>query len=43
MTGSVLNATKSEQRTNLGNDTDDRFLDGSYSGRQYYMGLTYKF
>ncbi len=43
VTGSVLNATKSEQRTHLGNDTDDRFLDGSYSGRQYYMGVTYKF
>jgi TonB-dependent receptor len=42
-TGSVLNATKSEQRAHLGNDTRNRFYSNSYSGRIVYMGLTYKF
>ena len=43
VTASVLNATRSEQRTHLGNDTKDRFLSNSYSGRIYYLGVTYKF
>jgi outer membrane receptor protein involved in Fe transport len=43
VTGSVLNATKSEQRAHLGNDTRNRFYSNSYSGRIVYMGLTYKF
>jgi TonB-dependent receptor len=43
LTGSVLNATKSEQRAHLGNDTEDRFLSNSYSGRIFYLGATYKF
>ncbi|NZA26873.1 TonB-dependent receptor [Luteimonas sp. SJ-92] len=43
VTGSVLNVTKSEQRSHLGNDTRDRFLSNAYSGRIMYLGLTYKF
>lgn len=43
VTGSVLNATKSEQRAHLGNDTKDRFYSNSYSGRIMYLGLNYKF
>ncbi|MGG6463011.1 TonB-dependent receptor [Solilutibacter silvestris] len=43
LTGSVLNATKSEQRAHLGNDTKDRFYSNNYSGRQMYLGVTYKF
>lgn len=43
LTGSVLNATKSEQRSHLGNDTRDRFISNIYSGRQVYLGLMYKF
>lgn len=42
-TGSVLNVTRSEQRTHLGNDTRDRFLGNTYSGRIFYLGLTYTF
>lgn len=41
--GSVLNLTKSEQRSHLGNDTKARFYSNTYSGRQLYTGLTYKF
>jgi len=43
LTASVLNATKSEQRMHLGNDTENRFYSNSYTGRILYMGLTYKF
>ena len=43
LTGSVLNATKSEQREHLGNDTDARTYSNTYSGRILYLGLTYKF
>ncbi|MDH5829975.1 TonB-dependent receptor [Luteimonas sp. M1R5S18] len=43
LTGSVLNLTRSEQRVHLGNDTRDRFYSNAYAGRQYYLGLTYKF
>ena len=43
VTGSVLNATKSEQRAHLGNDTKDRFYSNNYSGRVMYLGLNYKF
>jgi len=42
-TASVLNATKSEQRIHLGNDTDARLISNLYSGRQLYFGATYKF
>ena len=43
LTASVLNATKSEQRAHLGNDTKARFYSNGYSGRQLYLGLTWKF
>lgn len=43
LTGSVLNLTKEETRSHLGNDTDARYFSGGYAGRIYYMGLTYKF
>lgn len=43
VTASVLNATESEQRTHLGNDTKARLNSNSYSGRQLYLGLTWKF
>lgn len=43
LTASVLNATKSEQRSHLGDDTEFRFYENTYSGRILYMGLTYKF
>ncbi|WP_221740378.1 TonB-dependent receptor [Stenotrophomonas sp. 278] len=42
-TASVLNATKSEQRIHLGNDTDARLISNLYTGRQLYFGATYKF
>lgn len=42
-TASVLNATKSEQRIYLGNDTQSRLISNLYSGRQIYFGATYKF
>lgn len=43
LTGSVLNATESEQRSYLGDDTEARFYSSGYSGRIYYVGLAYKF
>ena len=43
LTASVLNVTKEESRTHLGNDTKDRFYTNSYAGRVAYLGLTYKF
>ncbi len=43
LTGSVLNLTKEEQRSHLGSDTKARLNSLSYSGRQLYLGLTYKF
>ncbi|MBY8828491.1 TonB-dependent receptor [Hephaestia sp. CMS5P-6] len=43
LTASVINLTKSEQRQHLGNDTKDRFISNVYSGRRYYMGLSYTF
>ncbi len=43
VTASVLNATKSEQRTHLGGDTKARLISNIYSGRQLYFGLNYKF
>ncbi|QDH71676.1 TonB-dependent receptor [Marilutibacter alkalisoli] len=43
LTGSVLNLTKEESRTHLGNDTKARLWSNGYSGRIYYLGLTYKF
>ena len=43
LTASVINLTKSEQRSHLGNDTKDRFISNYYSGRRAYVGLSYKF
>ncbi|HEU4958868.1 MAG TPA: TonB-dependent receptor [Sphingomonas sp.] len=43
LTASVINLTKSEQRTHLGNDTKARFTNNVYSGRRYYLGLSYNF
>ncbi len=43
LTASVLNLTKEESRTHLGNDTKDRFYTNNYAGRVAYLGLTYKF
>ena len=43
LTASVLNLTKEETRSYLGNDTKDRFYSNGYSGRVAYVGLNYKF
>ena len=43
LTASVLNLTKQEARSHLGNDTQDRFYGNSYAGRIAYVGLTYKY
>lgn len=42
-TASVLNLTKEEARSHLGDDTKDRFYSNSYAGRIAYFGLNYKF
>ncbi len=43
VSASVLNATRSEQRVHLGNDTKARLLSNTYTGRQLYLGATWKF
>lgn len=43
ITASVLNLTKSEQRSHLGDDTKARFWTNNYSGRIAYAGATFKF
>lgn len=43
LTASIINLTKSEQRQHLGNDTKDRFISNVYSGRRFYLGLSYNF
>ena len=43
VTASVLNLTKQETRSHLGNDTRDRFYSNGYAGRITYVGLNYKF
>jgi iron complex outermembrane receptor protein len=43
LSASVINLTKSESTSRLGNDTDARFLNNSYSGRRYYAGITFNF
>lgn len=43
LTASVLNLTKQETRSHLGNDTKSRFYSNGYAGRIAYMGLNYKF
>ncbi len=43
LTASVINATKSEQRVHLGNDSKARLISNTYAGRQLYFGATWKF
>ncbi|MBB1297004.1 TonB-dependent receptor [Pseudoalteromonas sp. SR41-7] len=43
LTAAVINLTKSESVTRLGNDTDARLLNTSYSGRRFYAGFYYSF
>lgn len=43
LTASVINATRSEQRVHLGNDTKARLISNTYAGRQLYFGATWKF
>lgn len=43
LSASVLNLTKEETRSHLGNDTKDRFYSNGYAGRVAYLGLTYRF
>ncbi|MEW9571186.1 TonB-dependent receptor [Rhodanobacter sp. Si-c] len=43
VTASILNLTRSTTRSYLGSDTADRLNTLEYDGRQYYLGLTYKF
>ncbi len=43
LTASVVNLTKEESRSHLGNDTKDRFISNVYSGRRFYAGLSFKF
>lgn len=43
LTASVLNLTREESRSHLGNDTRDRFYSNGYTGRILYLGATWKF
>jgi TonB-dependent receptor len=43
VTASVINLTRSKPRSYLGGDTTARLNQLEYAGRQYYMGVTYKF
>ncbi|MBN8922595.1 MAG: TonB-dependent receptor [Rhodanobacter sp. 68-29] len=43
VTGSIINLTRSTPRSYLGSDTTARLNQLEYAGRQYYLGLTYKF
>ncbi|MBY0243725.1 MAG: TonB-dependent receptor [Burkholderiaceae bacterium] len=43
LSASVLNLTKEEGRSHLGNDTKLRYYASGYTGRVAYMGLNYKF
>ncbi|MET0617989.1 MAG: TonB-dependent receptor [Luteibacter sp.] len=43
VTASVINLTKSTPHTYLGGDTRARLVQLLYPGRQYYLGVTYKF
>ena len=43
VTASVINLTKSTPHTYLGGDTRARLVQLLYPGRQYYVGVTYKF
>ncbi|PWK88677.1 TonB-dependent receptor [Fulvimonas soli] len=43
VTASIINLTRSKPRSYLGGDTTARLYQLEYAGRQYYLGLTYKF
>jgi len=43
LSASVLNLTKEETRTHLGNDTKARFYSNGYAGRVVYFGVNWKF
>lgn len=43
VTASIINLTKSTPHTYLGSDTRARLVQLLYPGRQYYLGVTYKF
>ena len=43
VTASIINLTKAKPRSYLGGDTTARLYQYEYAGRQYYMGVTYKF
>lgn len=43
VSASVINLTESEVYRHLGNDTDNRFIQNTYSGRRAYLGATYRF
>ncbi len=43
VTASVINLTRSMPRSYLGGDTTARLNQLEYAGRQYYVGVTYKF
>lgn len=43
LSASVINLTESESYTHLGNDTKNRFISNSYSGRRIYAGINYRF
>ncbi|WP_158883794.1 TonB-dependent receptor [Rhodanobacter sp. L36] len=43
LTASIINLTKSTPHEYLGDDTRARLYSLEYAGRQYYVGVTYKF
>ncbi len=43
LTASVINLTEEEITSRLGNDTNARLLSSVYSGRRFYVGLTYNY
>jgi len=43
VTAAVLNATKSELRSYIGNDSQARLLSNLYAGRKLYFGVNWKF
>lgn len=43
VTASIINLTRSMPRSYLGDDTAARLNQLEYAGRQYYLGVTYKF
>ncbi|MFC5581144.1 TonB-dependent receptor [Rhodanobacter terrae] len=43
VTASIINLTRAKPRSYLGGDTTARLNQLEYAGRQYYMGVTYKF